>query len=112
MLVPARAIVDPASDRLDLFFAQVVLRRGRRLPHVLILRRDALIELRFRPVARRDHARFSERALLRVEAQLRLALILVRPVTGEAIVRQYRTNLAIEIDRYSTGSGGDLSFDR
>src|SRR5262245_20090084 len=100
MLVPPRALVDPAFDSLDLFFGQFVFRRRRRHHYVLILRRDSLVEPRFRSVARRDHSRFGERALLRVETQFRLALILVRPVTGETVVRKDRAHIAVEINRW------------
>ena len=102
VLVPGRALVDPARQHVDLRGRQPLVgqRRGRHA-QALVGVGDALVQHARPGVAGHDggapRAR-SERTLLRVEAQPRLAGALVGPMAREAVVGQDRPHVALEVD--------------
>ncbi len=68
--------------------------------------RDALDEHAVGGVARNDDAGLEKRALAGVEMKLGLALLLVRAVARETVVRQDRTDVAVEAEGSRTRRRG------
>ena len=106
VLVPGRALVDPARQHVDLLGRQALVGQRRRgHPQTLVGVGHALVEQARPGVAGHDGGAAGarpERPVLRVEAQPRLAGALVRPVAREAVVGQDRPHVALEVD----GGGG------
>ena len=102
VLVPRRALVDPAGQHVDLPGRQPLVgqRRGRH-PQPFVGVGDALVQQARPGVAGHDggtaRAR-PERPVPRVEPQPRLARALVGPVAREAVVGQNRPHVALEVD--------------
>src|SRR5436190_1305693 len=86
VLAPLRAFVNPASEQRDLLFGQFMAGLRRRHHHGWISSADAFEQTALRRFARHDHAWLGKRALLGVEAQARLALLLVWSVALKTVV--------------------------
>src|SRR5688500_7027257 len=99
MGVPFRAFTNPSSKLVNLPFGKGVSGIGRWHAICRVGLGDFLVEHAFRGVAADDDALFGESAFLRVEMKLRFALLFVRAVTGEAVVRQNRPDVPVEADR-------------
>ena len=102
MPFPRRTRQNPFPQRLDLLGLQRLVRiRGR---HLVIEVRggDAQPEFALREFARHHGRlvlrRLLEKSFLGVEAQTGLAMIRIRPVAGEAVVREDGPHVAIELN--------------
>ena len=94
-----RALVDPSLEGFDLSRGELLAGFRRRHQFVGILGRNALEELALAALARHDHRILgSEGPLLEVEPQVGLARVRIRPMAGEAVLRQDRQDVAPEID--------------
>ena len=101
VLVPGSALVDPAPQHVDLLVVQRLVGVGRRHPQPLVGVRDALKDKAGLGVPLDDWMAvrpFPEGALLGVEPQPHLPGALVRPMALEAVVRQDRPHLPLEVD--------------
>jgi hypothetical protein len=105
-----RSALDPAAQQVDLRRVQRLprLRRGHEI--VGIGSRDPLQQLAVPGLPRHD-GRGSRlggrhRRIPVIEPQPALALFVVRPVAGEALVREDRTNVAVEIETGVEGGRG------
>ena len=102
VLVISRALLNPAANLRLLRVAQITVRRWRRHDVIEVGRLDARPDLACLKVERLDR-RYAVRGrcigkLRAIKPQLRLARLLVKPVAGKAVLRQNRTNIAVEID--------------
>ena len=101
VLVPGSALVDPAPQHVDLLVVQRLVGVGRRHPQPRVGVRDALEDKAGPGVPLDDRVAvrpFRESALLGVEPQPHLPRALVRPMALEAVVRQDRPHLPLEVD--------------
>src|SRR5688500_6660264 len=100
MILPLRALFDPAAEQGD--FVCRKLTGGFRRRHVLvgILRGDAVDQLALIWLAGNDrrHVAGRKRTRLGVEPESGLSLPRIRPVTLEARVGKDRTDVAVELD--------------
>ena len=100
--LPGRAFGDPALEKIDLCGRKLFARLRRRHDFLGIARRDARHHLALLQVAGNNRVvaglRGLERLVLHVQPQLALALVFVRPVAGEAVVREQRADVAVELD--------------
>src|SRR5687768_3680240 len=100
MSLPLRPLLDPSLDQCDLLGLELLARLARWHDLVFVVSGNALEQ---RTVTRLtgddDHRliRLAEEAFLRVEPQVGLALVLVGAVAGEAVFRQDRADVAIEV---------------
>ena len=107
MSLVVRTFIDPSSQQFDLVFRQPVIRIERRHPIIGIVRIDADPEFAFLALPINDGVTilgFSQGNLGRpgsMQLQARFDLFLVRPVTGKTIVREDRTDIAIETNLLS-----------
>jgi hypothetical protein len=98
---PLRPFRDPALEYLNLRGLERLVRLLRRHALISVVGRDATDQFALVRLAWDDgrHAvPIGFRIFLDVEAQLGLTVLLVRAVTGEALVGQDRADVAIEID--------------
>jgi hypothetical protein len=101
--LPFRPLSNPAFEQIDFRLGE----REMRIPGwhqvVGVLRRNSAVKLALGWIPRLDDAKAAfgraEGSILGVQTELRLALLLVRPVANPTTIRQQRTNLVIEIDR-------------
>src|SRR5262249_43605330 len=103
MRFPVGALIDPAANEVDLRFSEDETGAGRRHAIRFVGRADALVEPAPGAVRWRDDA---IAALLGVEAETSLALLLVGAVAGEALVGQDGADLTVEIDLRRGECGG------
>ncbi|HBO51344.1 MAG TPA: hypothetical protein DD471_05110 [Planctomycetes bacterium] len=101
MLLPPGPLGDPLFDQLNL--RRVELQPGllRRHALIFILVDKAKVEFALFRLTGDNQlliVQFRAKPLLCVEAQVRLALALIRPVAFEAIVTEQRTNLPVEVN--------------
>ena len=106
MLLPFRSLLDPQADQLNLplaeFLAELRLGHAQRV----IRRGDSAVKLTLLRLARHNKAiaaPIREGALFGIQAQLRLALVLVWTMTGKAVVREDEADVAIELNRRRLG---------
>ena len=98
---PFGALIDPAANCLDLLRSGAAVGRRRRHARRFIDVADAPVQPARGGVAGNDHAvaaAVGERAVARVQPQTGLAGLLIGPVTGEALIRQDRPHVLLEID--------------
>ena len=102
MRLPLRSIFNPLFDQRDLLIVQLLVEILRRHPLVDVVRSDAAEQLAFIQLARNNRVpaavQFSEGTFLIIQPQTRLARPFIRPVAGEAIVREDRANVPVEVD--------------
>ena len=106
MLLPRRALGNPALQRVDLFGGQSLVRKLGRHPARFVCLRDPLNEQTGIRLARddwRSRLSFGECAFAGIQPQTRHARRLVRTVAVEAVIRKNRTNFALEINCGETG---------
>ncbi len=112
MTLPGGALLDPAGDERDLAIAQRPVRLGRRHDLGRVVRRDPTVQHAARQVSGPDRMgallslQHREGALLGIEPELRFARVGVRPVTGEAPVREDRLDVPVELDLVGEGKVG------
>ena len=112
MLRPRRSLLDPSLDKADLSRRQLFAAFHRR--HVLrrVLCHESRKQLalgRF-PRHHRERAalQFAEQSVLDVEPKFCFALLIVRAMTGETVLRQDGADFAIEVDGWrDLGTSGD-----
>ena len=101
MPLVVRALFEPLLEHRHLPRRELLVRLGRRHDVVGIRRRDAPPQRALRHLPRHHRAQpFAQvraRAVLGIQTQLRLALLLIRPVAREAVVRQNRPHVVVEI---------------
>jgi len=95
---PPGAAVDPGFDDLDLRVGQLSIRIRRRHTQRRIRIADLLVDLARCRIAGHDNTRFGKGTLFGIEMQARHTVLLVRAMAGEAVIGEYRSDLAIEID--------------
>src|SRR5439155_26738449 len=96
VILPLCYLFDPAADQFDLFCREFATGASRRHALGRLSGSDALVEFRLLGLAgdeRSIAAPVGECAVLRIQAQIRLALGLVGAVTGEAAVREDRPDV-------------------
>ena len=115
MRLPRGALVDPGPDLGDLLRFQFFVRLRRRHDLVFVLRSNALVEGALVGLALDDGRRLflavlvlagGEEAGFGVEAQARLAGAGVGAVAVEAVVREHRTDIAVELHGFFGRVGG------
>ncbi len=93
MLFPRCPLLDPLAKLLDLLLSQLLVRLGRWHTFFKIMRENALQQRTLFGPLQLDGR---QRAFVRIQPQIRLAMVGVGPVTIETVVRKYRTNIALE----------------
>ena len=97
-----RALFDPASDQPYLIRRQRILVLCRRHQIVITgIGGDAKVDLALLRLARRDPdipAKVSKSAFLGVETIIRVPFLRIRPVAGETLRGENRTDIAIEFE--------------
>ncbi len=92
--------VDPAAERVDLLGAELLVRARRRHHHFFVFARHARDHIALVGAAghNREDTRvcFLDRGVVLVEAQARLARLVVKAVTLKAVLGQDRPHVAIE----------------
>ena len=109
MLLPPGPLVDPFFDQLNLIRAELQPGFLRRHALVFILVHKAKVEFTLPGLTGSDELVIVElraEPLLGVEAQVRLALVLIRTVAFEAIITEQWTNLPVEINLLRPGQAG------
>ena len=99
--VVLRSLGDPLLQQRLLPFVQLLAGVRRRHQVVLVVREDAGHKFAVRRFARHDGgviAKIGQRPLACVETKIGLALLGVRPVTGETVVAQQRPDIPGEIN--------------
>ena len=99
MPFPLRVLFDPAPQQIDLRRRQLVARIGRRHFFVRVVAGDAAKEFARLRLAAHNRAGLlavADRSSFRIQPQVRLPLILVRPVTLKTVVRKNRPNVPVE----------------
>ena len=102
VVLPVGALIDPAPEELFLMIREALSRVARRHSGQAVRRVHPADEAAPLRVSRKDGkaaAQIGQSAVPRVQAQGTHALVLVRPVTGEALVRQDGPNVPVELDR-------------
>ena len=100
---PARPFIYPAHERGNLLLVERVAGIRWRHAEVRVFGGDALDEYGACGIAGDDDAGLGECAFFGIEAQPRHALLVVRAVTGEAVVRENGPHVAVEIHRLADG---------
>ena len=101
VVLPVGALIDPAPEELLLMIREALPRVARRHSGQAVPRVHPVDEAAPLRVSRNDGeaaAQIGQSAIRRVQAQGTHALVFVRPVTGEALVRQDRPNVPVELD--------------
>ena len=102
MVSVGRAFVDPLGEHLFFLRAELEMGLGRRHQVIFILCIDEVDELGILGVAR-DKGILVDGCFPHVETQLGFPCRLVRAVTGEAVLRENRPDVAIEADPVLSG---------
>ena len=103
---------DPPGEKLLLLGGELPIRRRRRHDDVVVRGMDPL-EDRTRAGISRDDRPGGQRRVAVIEAQISLPLVAILPVAVEAVFREDRSNVAVEVDRgLGGGQGGTGQADR
>src|SRR5262245_29508383 len=109
MPLPFGSLLNPAADQIDLTRGQRRSRFGGRHSFGKFRGRYAPVQFALSGIARFDDLTpfaVDKNAHFVIKAQVRLALGLVRAVTLKASIREYRTDVAVELDFVWTRRGG------
>ena len=101
MAFPARALLDPLANGIDLGIGEHNAGLRRRHSRSAVSRADASEQAAFRLIAGRHDlvaAPIGEETLFGIEPQVGQAMLVIGTVAGEAVVGKNRPNVAIEID--------------